>query len=533
MIRSTRLPLSTRLSLRALGSMAPALAAMTLLASGGAQAQDKAAAAPEAEPVKDAMSQPRDWSATLIQDATALHDTMIDSHPGVYDTLNPQFRARLDDGLATALERAKTTTTAGGWWWALRSYVAAFEDGHVQIGITQPNYGFPTRWPGFLTVYRGADQVVADRDAIDASAPPLGARLIDCDGVSGDALAEQRVGQFRGRWFLESQHVYYGDWTFLDAQNPWITDMRQCRFEADGKTQAYPLTWRAAPDDLAARRQKLTQVVRPEFGLKETADGGFWISTPSFNGNPGGAVHTALTALVADMAGKQDALRAAPYVVLDLRGNGGGSSHWSVEMALILWGRDWLVAHPMQQSEAVDWRASEANQAQIAGFLEKLKATNGQAGLINWAERAANGMARARAAGEIYWREGDETPGTPASADAKPKTVAPPADTPLLLKGPVYVLTDSGCGSACLDAVDFWKAAGAIQFGRETSADTVYMEVRSGELPSGLAEIAVPMKVYRGRGRGNNEPQRPAYIYAGDMGDEAGLLRAIQTIQPR
>lgn len=525
---------SMHLSLRAFGLMVPVLAAAALLASGGAHAQDKAAATPEAAPVKDAMGEPRDWSATLARDATALHDTMIDSHPGVYDILNPQFRARLDAGLATALERAKTTTTAGGWWWALRAYVASFEDGHVQIGISQPNYGFPTRWPGFLTVYRGADQVVANRDAIDASAPPLGARLVDCDGVSADALAAQRIGDFRGRWFLESQHVYYGDWTFISAQNPWIGEMRQCRFEADGQTQSYDLNWRAAPDDLSERRQKLTQVVRPDFGLKETEDGGFWISTPSFDGQPGGQTHTALTALIADMARKSDALRAAPYVVLDLRGNGGGSSHWSWEMARILWGPDWLSAHPMQQSEAVDWRASEANQAEIAAFLEKLRATNAQAGLITWAERAANGMARARAAGEIYWREADETPsGAEPPADAKPKTVATPADTSLLLKGPVYVLTDAGCGSACLDAVDLWKAAGAIQFGRETSADTVYMEVRSSDLPSGLAEIGVPMKVYRGRGRGNNEPQRPAYIYAGDMGDEAALLRAIQAIRPK
>ena len=97
-----------------------------------------------------------DWSATLIQDATGLHDIIVDSHPGAYDPLNPAFRPRLDQGLAVALERAKRTTDAGGWWWALRAYVASFEDGHVGINVTQPGYGFPTRWPGFLTVYRGA-----------------------------------------------------------------------------------------------------------------------------------------------------------------------------------------------------------------------------------------------------------------------------------------------------------------------------------------------------------------------------------------
>ena len=94
---------------------------------------------------------------------------------------------------------------------------------------------------------------------------------------------------------------------------------------------------------------------------------------------------------------------------------------------------------------------------------------------------------------------------------------------PRLMAGPVYVLTDPVCSSACLDAVDLWKAAGAIQLGRETSADTVYMDVRGQALPSDLASLVIPMKVWRGRARGNNVPQRPAHIYDGAMGDQAAL----------
>lgn len=73
---------------------------------------------------------------------------------------------------------------------------------------------------------------------------------------------------------------------------------------------------------------------------------------------------------------------------------------------------------------------------------------------------------------------------------------------------------------------------GAVQVGRETSADTVYMEIRQASLPSGLAEVAVPMKVYRGRARGNNEPQRPQYVIEGDMSDDAALLASIRRLQP-
>ncbi len=495
-------------------------ACLAMMGSAQALAQE----APAAEGPKP-MDQPRDWSATLVQDATALHAIMIDSHPGVHAPLNSAFRARLDQGLATALERAKTTTDAGGWWWALRAYVASFEDGHVQIGMTQRDFGFPTRWPGFLTVYRGADEVVADRDDADSAAPPLGARLIDCDGVDAATLAERRIGQFRGRWFLEAVKTRFGDWMFLGASNPWQSEIKSCRFEAEGATRTYVLNWRATPDDLNERRTKLMQSVRPDFALKHFDDGGFWISTPTFNGDPSGEAYAELTALVADIKAKQDALRAAPYVVLDLRGNGGGSSHWSDDMARILWGPDWIQAHPLPTSEAVDWRASDDNLTDMSTFLDQLRSTHGQPELIDWADRAVTGMKAAQAAGQVYWREADEEK-TRAAAPA------PTASGPQLMAGRVYVLTDSSCGSACLDAVDLWKTVGAVQIGRETSADTVYMEIREPILPSGLAQIAVPMKVYRGRARGNNEPQRPQYVIEGDMSDDAALLAAIRRLQP-
>ena len=494
------------------------VACLAMMSATQALAQETAAAeAPKP------MLQPRDWSATLAQDATALHDIMIDSHPGVHDPLNPEFRARLDQGLATALERARTTTDAGGWWWALRAYVASFEDGHVQISMTQRDFGFPTRWPGFLTVYRGADEVVADRDDADAAAPPLGARLIDCDGVDAATLAERRIGQFRGRWFLEAVKTRFGDWMFLGASNPWQSEMKSCRFEAEGATRSYALNWRATPDDLNDRRTRLMQSVRPDFALKHFDDGGFWISTPTFNGDPSSEAYAELTALVADMKAKQDALRAAPYVVLDLRGNGGGSSHWSQLMAQVLWGDAWMAAHPEPAIEAVEWRASDGNIAEISAFLDKLRATNGQPELIAWADDAVKGMKAAQAAGQVYWRSAN---------DEKAADAAPPPATPQLMAGRVYVLTDSSCGSACLDAVDLWKTVGAVQIGRETSADTVYMEIREPILPSGLAQIAVPMKVYRGRARGNNEPQRPQYVIEGDMSDDAALLAAIRRLQP-
>lgn len=497
-------------------------AALSLAALSPAQAQgqETPAAAPS-------MADQRDWSAALRQDATALHDIISDSHPGMHDPLNPGFRANVEEGLALALRRAETTTDAGGWWWALRAYVASFNDGHVQMGLKDGAFGFPTRWPGFLTVYRGGDQVVADRQEGDPAAPPLGARLVDCDGVGAETLAEQRIGQFRGRWFLEAQHAQLGDWMFMNASNPWITEMRECRFESDGRMRSYALNWRAIEAaDLSARRTRLAQRAFPEFGFKTMDDGGLWLSMPSFNGQPGSEAYTALTAILEEARTRQDALRTAPFVVLDVRGNGGGSSHWSGDLATLMWGIGWRLAHNPPSSDAVEWRASDANIDVIAGFVDELKTANGSPELIAWGEQAVAGMRAARDAGQVYWRWEPET--NPEDAAAEAELIAAAKTNPM--QGRVFILTDSACGSACLDAVDSWKAAGAVQIGRETTADTVYMEVRGADLPSGLAQIGVPMKVYRGRARGNNEPHRPAHVFDGDMTDDAALLAWVRTL---
>lgn len=464
------------------------------------------------------MTAPRDWSATLQDDVDAVGRIIEETHPGMYDDRNPAFRQRVEAGLAEARERAETTTDVGGWWWTMRGLIAGFDDGHVDIGLTNQG-GFPTRWPGFLTLYDGADQVVASRDEADNDSPPLGSKLIACDGVDAAALAERRVGAFRGRWFLEAQKVQFGDWVFMSSSNPWNSEMSECRFEVQGVERSYRLTWRSIePQDLGARRTALTQRVSPPFGLKTLDDGGVWLSMPSFNGDPNSEAYAALTTLLAEAAENQARLRAAPYVVLDVRDNGGGSSHWSARLALTLWGGDWATTHPMAPIESVDWRASEANIAGFKVLRDQLTAAGGDPQMIAWASAAIDGMQDAMAAGEPLWRQ-QNTPETPPTYDVPPENP---------MKGNVFVLTDFRCGSACLDAVDLWKTLGAVQIGRETNADTVYMELRETALPSGLAKVWVPMKVYRGRARGNNEPQVPAHVFAGGMADEQALRAWVQ-----
>ena len=99
------------------------------------------------------------------------------------------------------------------------------------------------------------------------------------------------------------------------------------------------------------------------------------------------------------------------------------------------------------------------------------------------------------------------------------------------MTGRVYLLTDGGCASACLDFADIVRRMpGTRQIGQPTSGDALYIDIDYTPLPSGLAGLSYGMKVYRNRARGNNQWYEPDVRWpGGDMTDEA-LVRWIEAL---
>lgn len=456
----------------------------------------------------------QDWAALLRQDARALHASIAANHPGPVNRLDPGFTKNNDRALAKALRRAGTVTTYPGYLWAMRGYVAAFDDGHVQFGADR---GPPiaVRWPGFLTGFdgRGRQVVMTGQDQLPV---PLGAELLTCDGIAAERLAARNIGAFRGRWQLTSQRASHGGRLFLDAGNPFFPRPHRCRFRYGGGTRDVVLSWQDMSDAVFDRHFGATaRRATPPVGARVLADGTRWFSLSSFDGNPEGPTAKALVPLIAGMERDEAALRRARAIVLDLRGNGGGSSNWPLQIARILWGRTAVDALPANET-AVDWRVSDANLAAMEEYRRQFATSpDTSAEARAWVEQVHAGLRSARLAGQSLWRQSDDA-GSKAPALRQASVTALPLS-------PIFVLTDWGCGSACLDAVDMWVALGGIHVGQETSADTLYMDLRQERLPSGMGSVALPMKVYRGRARRSNQPARPVHLFSGDMRDTAAL----------
>jgi hypothetical protein len=461
----------------------------------------------------------RDWAATLRADAQALHDDIASNHPGPVNTLDPGFAKRNDAALALALKRAARVRDYPGYRFAMAGYAASFADGHL---AAFPRNGAPQiamNWPGFLTGF-DQDGVQVVKTRADDAPLPLGARLIACDGRGATALAAANIGAFEGRWFLASRRALRGGWLFVDQHNPFIRRPVRCSFAVAGKQVALTLAWRPiAADAIGKRIADTSQRTREAIGARILPDGTRWFTLSGFDGNPDGADTKALIPLIAAMQAERDALRGAPRIVLDLRGNNGGSSDWSLQVAQILWGEAAVAALP--DNSYVEWRASPAVLDTMKHYQQQFDAApDTPARMKAYFATMVDGLTKAKAAGRKLWRE-------PSEQDASSSSKTLPL-TPLGV--PVYFVTDTGCGSACLDAVDLWRALGAIQVGQETSADTLYMEVRNPVLPSGLTGTAVPMKVYRNRPRGSNAPVKPDFPYTGDLRDTARLAAWIATL---
>jgi hypothetical protein len=263
------------------------------------------------------------------------------------------------------------------------------------------------------------------------------------------------------------------------------------------------LSWDDRWDDYNAARGR----TRPEIGLFMPQTGVFWLQASTFGPDEGQitAYHDAFRQL-------REARADAQLVVLDMRGNDGGSSMWADLFAQALW--DQLPGADEKDAAYVEWRVSEGNLTYwetVPSIVRKQFGESHEA--LGWSHHVLQHLAASLQEGKELWRE---TPVNDTQDADDAATDEAPGSATSRYKGPVVVLTDTTCGSACLDAMSLLtRAPEVVHVGNVTAADTQYMEARTEQLPSGLAKLTIPIKVYRGRVRPDDGYFTPAFRFDG------------------
>jgi len=444
------------------------------------------------------------WRALTEIDVEAAHALLSDNHPAATHAINdPAFMAALANGYADARARARKVMGYPGYVATLGAFAIAMGDGHIwSHPIYVPAF---IQWAGIIAAKRGPNWVAAYEDQDVVGEDIAGARIVSCDGIAVDDLARDTIGRYQRVWPVEAMRVLGAPRLLVDEGNPFVTRPSACIIETAGKQRTIELHWKNI--NRAAFLAAIKGVSgKPGYGVRQVGPAS-WISIETFG--------VKAQAVIDAAKAQQEQLRNAPYVVVDLRGNGGGDDDYGRQLADVLYGHDFAVSHIGEGGDVgcvPVWRASPENIRAVDAQAQVFAQTGEKAGAKEYSE-AVVAMRKALKAHR-------ELTGNPTCTPPQNTLVASkPAS---LMHGRVFVITDSVCFSSCIGVAGFFRKLGATLVGQTTGADTHFSEVREITLPSGLSTFSTLQAVEADQPRALG-PYVPDVPYDGDISDTAAL----------
>jgi hypothetical protein len=460
-----------------------------------------------------APAQSEAWSRMAEEDLEAAYAFIEETHPGAVPARGDStFLRQLRTGRAEAQALARSARTFGGYRAALERFAAAFDDPHLATA----SWVEPDRfWPGFLISSRRGGWKVVAGGAPDT--PDAGAELISCDGKTPDALAAAALAPFVSAWSVSAQRMRSSSSLLLDSGNPHRPRLQACDFRnADGKIATHRLGWRRIGSrDLDRQFAKLGPVASEDLGLRPF-EGGWWIRLGTLSAS-------AALPLMKQVEARQAELRAAPFVVVDVRGNGGGASFISDRIAEVIYGTG-RVDSALYPGNAVEpqkviWRASPTTLKTADAYVERARR-------IGPDHPLALGMAAQRSSIKAALEAGRPLAEAPAAID--PNAALRKRDR---VKRPprVVLVTDRICFSSCLQAARLFRDLGATQVGQETNANTHYSNVITTALPSGLSNFT-SLQAYSTYVPRQLGPYTPAIPFDVDLADDRAVEAEVRKL---
>lgn len=456
------------------------------------------------------------WRALADIDSQAAVALIEDSHPGASVELHDvEFTSLVAAAKQHLSERIPQVIDYPGYRAVMDGLAADFRDGHIWAHPTAlPIY---VKWTGIVLSRQDHQWVVASQLPIPGKPDVTNARLLSCDALDAESWAKERIALFQGNAQIEAELVNAAPWLLLDEGNPFLKRPSTCVFQRTGEPPVQmALHWGGASQDVIEDAIEKAGT-ESQVGLAvKTFEDGYWISL--------GTLKAEAASLVKEAADQQAMLRAAKFVVVDLRGNGGGSSRYAEQLTKILVGEKRVAATDVRQSCSGDyWRASEGN---LAARL----AARGAFGNASQGPELAEYDATTRMMQDALKAGRAFSPTLPLCSSHAPATKPSPlpALPRSLMKGRLIIITDHSCFSSCLLAVDLFRKVGATQVGEATDISRRYMEVRQIMLPSGLTYFSTLQKV--ALGEGDFGPYVPDLSFPGRINDSASLRAWVRTV---
>lgn len=450
------------------------------------------------------------WSTMAEADLAAAHQFLVENHPGAVPAAgDTAFIAALASGREEAGKLARQARSYGGYRAALQRFAAEFKDAHISSGAAFP---LPQRWPGFVAADEGEGWRVVAR--ADEAAPAPGSRLVSCDGRAPQGLVRARLAPFVSDWSAKAQRVRASARLLVDSDNPMHPPLVQCEFATPGgDVIRHPLSWRKLDSAEWAKHMDAAFPIAPEEVYLRAFEGGYWMRL--------GTLSPKAHSIVQQAEAQQAALRASPFIVIDLRSNGGGASVFTDKLARVIYGA--RAVHRARNKAGLGpnlmvWRANATTRAEADAYVKRFAPIGapGDPFLLGLAAQR-DAIAKAVEAGSPL-----------ASAPIEAGQASSPAVDNVRKPPRVLVVTDRYCFSSCLTGLKLFLDLGALHMGEETNANTHYSNLRTVELPSGLSTFST-MQAYMSALPRKLGPFTPAVPLTA-LSDDARLQQSVREV---
>jgi hypothetical protein len=464
------------------------------------------------------------WRQMFRQDLAFARETIRTRYIYARTPGGPAWDKLLAQADAQAEADAEKVSDFAGYRAALTRYADAFADAHLRARLDLQ----PARvaWPKFLVRYQSGRYVVVESATPQAA---VGAAVGACDGRPIDAwigdLAPplgKAAGGEDGSAYLEATRDSVARQLFVDVKNPFYRRPQHCRI---GEAEV-DLAWTPIAAEQLAKLNAPHDLTRdPVTAISSFGKNGARVRMATF-----GPSTIDEAKQFHAIIGAAPSLRDKDFVVFDVRGNGGGSYNWFTAFLEAFYGADYADHYATARLKIRPVFIDMPRGLPAAGGAKAAPA-KAQAGppadpFDTPPDKPMNALIvglepRPAAGGTTVYA------GKLGSLPAAALRPAPP--NPVHAR--IFVLTDYGCGSACISFVDeLRRIPGVQQVGRETGVDSRSGTPLNYPLPSGNGELTVPSLVREDRERGDNIPWRPDIRYDGDIADTTAVLAWIQTL---
>ena len=460
------------------------------------------------------------WSAMAKTDLDYIKRMVEENHPGYVDSGNPQFKITVEKSYQNVIGQLKYVQSLDALMNLNNEFVASFADDHFVV-----NFRFARSyraWAG-IKIQRSQGQYKVTRLANDwpVALPPLGAELISCDDRSVNDIMRLDILRYRlANYSDDFPRVMFASKLLIDDGVGFRKNSIECVFrDQSAKEITLPIQWQAS-GDLGAEWDASRNSNSESFYLEPVGQSLFWVRASSFTFMTESAGLAKLRGVIATLADMN--LTTDKTVVFDVRGNGGGSALYGLQLLEAALGRDnywalWMNSalqdnNVNQVPKGVLWRASQDNLDQIKKAVFRIHADDA---VVPFFKTLAADMEQDILQKKLFTLQPQ------IKLKGMPDNVREVKEIKPLPR--VVAITDHFCASACLD---FIMAASVIpnflQLGEQTYADTAYNEplhfAEPIELPSKLGWFYYPSKIAGQRG-----PFTPKIIFDGDINDTPAL----------